>query len=116
MLNLRADSSGELAAHLDGVDVQRAVDFISTLNAVQNAGPVTQPQQGVNPNSGWQPQGPSQPSTPPPSQPSGPPADGMYCQHGPRRRYDGKKGNKAYTGYFCPLEKGDPNQCAPVWA
>lgn len=116
MLNVRADSPAELITWLDAVDIQRLVDFGSTMTAVQNAAPVTQPQQPA-----WQPpaptaapQGPPQ-GAPAASAPSGPPADGMVCIHGPRRRYDGKKNNRPYTAYFCPLEKGDPNQCAPVW-
>lgn len=34
-----------------------------------------------------------------------------FCEHG-KRRYV-KKPN--WAGWFCPLEKGDPDQCDPVW-
>jgi hypothetical protein len=37
------------------------------------------------------------------------------CAHGKRTEYHGTNTRGAYTAYFCPLKKGDPAQCEPVW-
>jgi hypothetical protein len=38
------------------------------------------------------------------------------CEHGKREFRSGNRNGKAWAAYFCPLKKGDPNQCDPVWA
>lgn len=37
------------------------------------------------------------------------------CSHGVRTKRTGTNSKGAWTGYFCPLEKGNPNQCDPIW-
>lgn len=37
------------------------------------------------------------------------------CAHGVRKKVEGNGKRGKWVGYFCPLEKGDPNQCAPIW-
>lgn len=51
-------------------------------------------------------------STPPPS---GGVPEGRECAHGARKRGSGTSARGAWTGWFCPLEKGDPNQCKAVF-
>lgn len=49
-------------------------------------------------------------SEPAPSTPAG-----RSCPHGAMTRRQGTSAKGAWTGYFCPLQKGDPNQCKPVF-
>lgn len=37
------------------------------------------------------------------------------CEHGVRVKRSGTSKRGDWTGYFCPLEKGNPNQCDPIW-
>lgn len=37
------------------------------------------------------------------------------CPHGTRTRREGNGSKGKWVGYFCPLPKGDPNQCKPEW-
>lgn len=47
---------------------------------------------------------------------SAPPvSSGPVCPHGARTRREGNGAKGKWVGYFCPLQKGDPNQCKPVW-
>ena len=54
--------------------------------------------------------GPSEP-------PSAAPGDGATvtqlrtCKHGKRTRREGDSSKGHWVGYFCPLQKGDPDQC-----
>lgn len=110
MLNVRGSDGSELTTQLDSVDLQKVVDFGASLEAVENAGQLTQP---AAPTAAPQGAAPAAPAAPAPSAPQG---DGMVCKHGPRKRYDGvKKNGEPYTAYFCPTAKGHPDQCAPVW-
>lgn len=38
---------------------------------------------------------------------------GHYCTHGQRVRREGNGRTGHWVGYFCPLEKGNPDQCKP---
>lgn len=38
-----------------------------------------------------------------------------FCEHGPRQRKTGNNNNGQWVGHFCPLPKGAPGQCKPVW-
>lgn len=42
-----------------------------------------------------------------------PAATGRNCTHGARTRREGTSGKGPWVGHFCPLKKGDPNQCSP---
>ncbi|GII83345.1 hypothetical protein Ssi03_13350 [Sphaerisporangium siamense] len=37
------------------------------------------------------------------------------CAHGEMTYRTGNSAKGAWAGYFCPLEKGDPDQCKPVF-
>lgn len=37
------------------------------------------------------------------------------CAHGARSVKTGESSRGPWTGYFCPLQKGDPNQCKPIF-
>jgi hypothetical protein len=39
----------------------------------------------------------------------------MECSHGARTRREGVSAKGPWVGYFCPLKKGDPEQCAPIF-
>lgn len=39
----------------------------------------------------------------------------MMCPHGKRARREGDGPKGHWVGYFCPLPKGDSNQCKPEW-
>lgn len=59
-----------------------------------------------------QPQAPQQEA--PATAPAGdiPPTSGVHsCAHGVMTQRSGTNARGAWTGYFCPLPKGDPNQC-----
>lgn len=42
-------------------------------------------------------------------------AQAKFCDHGKRTRRTGNGARGAWVGYFCPLRKGDPNQCKPIF-
>lgn len=45
-----------------------------------------------------------------------PPAGKAHtCPHGVRIRREGTGSKGKWVGFFCPLKKGDPNQCDPEW-
>lgn len=48
-------------------------------------------------------------STPPPGQ------QGKSCAHGAMTYRSGNGAKGAWAGHFCPLQKGDPNQCKPIF-
>lgn len=66
------------------------------------AGPAQQPP------SGWQ--------SSVPQQQQASPAPGIQCAHGTRTTRTGNSAKGPWTGHFCPLPKGDPNQCKPIFA
>lgn len=37
------------------------------------------------------------------------------CAHGEMKYLSGEKNGKPWSGYFCTLPKGDPEQCKPQW-
>ena len=41
---------------------------------------------------------------------------GKFCPHGQRTYRSGTSSRGAWTGYFCPLPKGSPDQCKPEFA
>lgn len=47
--------------------------------------------------------------------PAAPAAGHTVCAHGARVKRTGGLGNDAWEGYFCPLQKNDPNRCKPVY-
>lgn len=47
--------------------------------------------------------------------PTAPPADAMFCPHGQRTKGSGNTNGRPWTAFFCPLPKGDPSQCPPIW-
>mgnify|MGYP001043628526 CR=1 FL=1 len=42
--------------------------------------------------------------------------NGQFVSHGARVYKSGTKANgEAWSARFCPLQKGDPNRCRPIW-
>lgn len=109
MINVRADNGGELSAQLDGIDVQKVVDFGATVKAVQSAVPVTAPTAGAPAAPPAASAAPAA-TAPPASQPAG-----QMCKHGPRTYRTGTSARGAWQAYFCPLAKGHPDQCDAVF-
>lgn len=70
---------------------------------------------------GWNPAVPTQDTNQGASQPQGRPQaatqapnnDTRYCKHGEMQFRSGAKNGKAWKGFFCPTEKGTPDQCSP---
>lgn len=104
MLNLRGVTVDEVEEQIDailrGEFIDKAVKVGHELRATQvvveglNAEKVPQ-------NDGGQQQ-----------QSSAPQSD-RTCAHGARVRREGNGRTGAWVGHFCPLPKGDPNQCKP---
>lgn len=44
------------------------------------------------------------------------PAAAPMCNHGQRTTRTGTNARGNWTGHFCPLPKGDPGQCKPIFA
>lgn len=61
----------------------------------------------------------SQPEKPAPAQASSaasaPVGEVRTCEHGKRTRREGTSAKGAWVGFFCPLAKGDPSQCKPIF-
>jgi hypothetical protein len=70
---------------------------------VQNGG-LTGVNPGLTNNTQWQPQARAQDQAP-----------AVMCAHGAMVHRSGTKGNKPWSGYFCPQPKGAPDQCPPQW-
>jgi len=106
MLNVRGATVDEVEEKFDailrGEFIDKAIQVGHELRAQQvvveglNATPVQQ-------NTG------SQQSSAPAQQ--GP--ETRYCNHGERKYVTGKGRTGEWAGYFCPLPKGDANQCKP---
>jgi hypothetical protein len=70
---------------------------------------------------GWNPPAPTQNTSQAASQPQGRPQaatqapnnDTRYCKHGEMQYRTGSKNGKTWKGFFCPTEKGTPDQCSP---
>lgn len=78
----------------------------------QTAPPVGAQTAPVAPTAAPPVQGQAAPAVPAPTAPQ---ADAKFCPHGQRTLYNGTKNGRAYTAFFCPLPKGHPDQCGPVW-
>jgi hypothetical protein len=37
------------------------------------------------------------------------------CAHGPRQRKEGTSARGPWVGWFCPLDRKDPNNCGPIF-
>lgn len=88
-------------------------DFTKLLNWANRAGETF--------SEGWNPPVPTQNTPQASSQPQGRPQaatqapnnDTRYCKHGEMQFRSGSKNGKAWKGFFCPTEKGTPDQCSP---
>ncbi len=43
------------------------------------------------------------------------PTSDKTCPHGQRNLVTGENAKGKWVGHFCPLDKGDPNQCKPIF-
>lgn len=103
---------GELLAGLEA-DVQ----VINIAHAAGTAAPLVGAPAGVADVNPWpaQPVGPAI-VAPAYAAPPPPPAGGGHnCAHGAMTRRTGTSAKGPWTGFFCPLPKGDPNQCKAVF-
>lgn len=123
MLNLRANTEEEFIEVLAAADRQAL--FIGAVAEDVRAGgvaaqPVAGPPQVAAPVHA-QPEAAhsyAQPQTAPAAQPQAS-TGGGYCgpngSHGPRVRRTGGAGADTWAGWFCPLQKTDPNRCKPTY-
>jgi hypothetical protein len=114
MLNIRGGSVEEVEGLFDAIlaeeFIHKATEVATTLRV---SAVVTD---GLNDGAGYQ-----TPDAPAPApQPSAPPAasTARRCNHGVRTRREGNyksgpKQGRPYVGFFCPLERGNPDQCKP---
>lgn len=105
MMNFRADTAEELNALLDEVLAQETVDKALAVAELFTGGQVVH-------------SGPPATVTPIQAAPSAAPVGEVKtCAHGVRTRRagGGTGGKKAWVGYFCPLQKGDPAQCKAIF-
>jgi hypothetical protein len=107
MLNIRGNTVAEVEAMFDEVlrpdseFVQKASEVATTLRL---AAVVTDGLAGP----------PAASQEPPVTVAAGPVAEVVrMCSHGKRTRREGNSARGQWVGWFCPLPKGDPNQCKP---
>jgi hypothetical protein len=43
------------------------------------------------------------------------PAGAHACAHGPRQRKQGTNARGPWVGWFCSLDRNDPNNCGPIF-
>lgn len=123
-VTIGADSPEELVSLVDragqagvGASVANAAKGLQATYAVADAlGPVTQ----VSSEPAVPAPVPTAPAPVPQAAPAGPapsapPADAMWCPHGQRVKRSGTTNGRNWTGFYCPLPKGDQNQCPVVW-
>lgn len=101
-LVLRADNPAELEANLDVVTeglLQKINDVAALFQGARAvSAPATEQPANVTPINQAQNGG------------------GLKtCNHGVRTRRTGNGAKGAWVGYFCPLQKGDANQCKPIF-
>ncbi len=130
-ITIGADTPEELAVLVDragqaglGTAVANAARGFQGTYTVAGAAPVTQvgyeqtapavPAQAAPVAPTAAPPAPAQAAPAVPA-PTAPQADAKFCPHGQRTLYNGTKNGRAYTAFFCPLPKGHPDQCGPIW-
>jgi hypothetical protein len=109
MLNIRGNSVEEVSALFEGV-LDGDSEFLSKAAEVAaHLRTAAKVHDGLN--DGAEYQGGQQQQ----AQQSSPPASSTQrrCTHGIRTRREGDNNRGHWVGYFCPLQKGDPNQCKP---
>lgn len=95
-----------------GLQATYAAAGLGTVQQVSTEGseaPVAPPATPSAPPQAAPPAAPAGPA------PSAPPANAMFCPHGQRTFQSGSKNGRKWTGHFCPLPKGHPDQCQPIW-
>lgn len=130
-ITIGADTPEELAVLVDragqaglGTAVATAARGFQSTYTVGGAMPVTQvgyeqtpapvavQTAPVGPTAGPPVQAQAAAAVPAPTVPQG---EQKFCPHGARTLYNGTKNGRAYTAFFCPLPKGHPDQCQPIW-
>lgn len=130
-ITIGADTPAELAALVDAAgqaglgalvaNAARGLQSVYNVAATgqvtqvgyeQNAAPVAVQAGPVAPTAAPPVAAPAAPAAPAPTAPQ---AEAKFCPHGQRTLYNGTKNGRAYTAFFCPLPKGHPDQCGPVW-
>lgn len=114
MLNVRADSTSELENIVMGLKIESLVELGAHLKA---ASVVATPQNtpAASDTATTQQQTTAGAVNVPTPNPDAPPANEMRCKHGTRTKRSGNGATGPWTGYFCRLAKGHPDQCPVVW-
>jgi hypothetical protein len=116
LINLRAADEAELSEYLDvlGRQLKTIGAVEQTLKAMENI------YAGMTPAEHLAKQA-TAPAQSAPARPAAAPqaaqnaGDVPICEHGPMTPVSGVKNGRAWSGHFCPLPKGSPGQCAPVF-
>jgi hypothetical protein len=103
MLNVRGNSVAEVEEILDEILRDKFIDKAAEVSGFFRAAQV------VPTTANEAAQGAAQQSQPAQSQGS----SGHNCPHGERQYRTGNGRTGAWAAYFCPLPKGDANQCKP---
>jgi hypothetical protein len=109
LVTVHADDAGEFIALCE--EVSKASEIIEGVaRQVAGAGnpptpalPVTRQHVDTPQVDAWT----TSPTAPPP------PAHG--CAHGPRLRKSGTNARGPWVGWFCQLDRNDPNNCGPIF-
>jgi hypothetical protein len=108
MLNIRADSVEDLVGLVTACAGHVELFKALALDMAQ-AGTFGKP---------TQPENVARTATPPAVDPwTTPPADtpAHVCAHGPRLRKSGTNARGPWVGWFCQLDRNDPNNCGPIF-
>lgn len=118
MLNIRGESVNEVIGLLDEALNGEFIDKAASVAALVRAAAVvtdtfTPTQTDAAPAHGYEPAPSGREQNEAAQQAA--PGPVYTCVHGKRTERKGTNSRGAWTGYFCPLKKGDPNQCEVVW-
>jgi hypothetical protein len=103
MFNFRAETTEELEELFDAVLNSETIDKALAVADLLTAGAVVKGNNAPVEST----------AAPATSGPSATVTQLRTCEHGKRTQRSGTKNGRSWTGYFCPLAKGDPNQCKP---
>ena len=116
---VQADTYEEYQVELDKAiaGLSKDLQFVQMAHAVNNAAPLTQPQQPAAPAPApavqAQDWGQQAPVTPP--APTAVGADKTVCAHGQRVARSGTSQYGEWRAYFCPQPKGAPDTCEAIF-
>lgn len=113
MLNVRAEDADTLKIHLDVLAQGDVLSSLTHLGQVLEAASALTPV--TSPAAPAPAPAPSNVTPFPQQQLHSGPVQAPSCPHGVRKFNRGVGAKGPWAAYFCPLEKGNPNACAPDW-